>query len=278
MRPSSRPALMGDSIATNLFMVGYAYQRGLHSGVRGRDPARRSSSTARRSSPTSARSSWGRLAARRSGEGRSDAATPRDAKPESQRLSESLDEIDRAPRRVPHRLPGRGVRASATRTSSARCGEAEARAMPGSTALTEAVARYYFKLLAIKDEYEVARLYTETDFVERVAAQFEGDYTLKFHLAPPLFDKPDPVTGEPSKSAYGPWMLKAFRRAREDAQGLAAPRSTSSARPRSAAWSAQLIGEYEALVDEILGKLAPHNHALAVELARSPSTSAATAT
>ena len=58
---------------------------------------------------------------------------------------------------------------------------------------TEAVARYYFKLLAIKDEYEVARLYAETDFAQRVAAQFEGDYKLRFHLAPPLLDKPDPV-------------------------------------------------------------------------------------
>ena len=65
--------------------------------------------------------------------------------------------------------------------------DAEAReACPASTALTEAVARYYFKLLAIKDEYEVARLYAETDFAKRVAAQFEGDYKLTFHLAPPL--------------------------------------------------------------------------------------------
>ena len=62
--------------------------------------------------------------------------------------------------------------------------------MPGTTALTEAVARYYFKLLAIKDEYEVARLYAETDFAARVAAQFEGDYKLTFHLAPPVFNKP----------------------------------------------------------------------------------------
>ena len=82
--------------------------------------------------------------------------------------------------------------------------------MPGITELTEAVARYYFKLLAIKDEYEVARLYAETDFVKRVAAQFEGDYKLNFHLAPPVFNKPDPVTGVPRKSAYGPWMMKAF--------------------------------------------------------------------
>ena len=73
--------------------------------------------------------------------------------------------------------------------------------MPGITELTEAVARYYFKLLAIKDEYEVARLYAESDFAQRVAAQFEGDYKLTFHLAPPLFNKTDPRTGVPGQDA-----------------------------------------------------------------------------
>src|SRR5205814_5213006 len=82
--------------------------------------------------------------------------------------------------------------------------------LPGRTALAEAVARYYFKLLAIKDEYEVARLYTDGDFVKRVAAQFDGDYKLKFHLAPPVFNKPDAITGEAKKSVYGPWMMSAF--------------------------------------------------------------------
>ena len=96
-------------------------------------------------------------------------------------------------------------------TLVAKVGEVEARVMPGMTALTEAVARYYFKLLAIKDEYEVARLYTDGDFAKRVAAQFEGDYKLTFHLAPPLSNKPDPVTGEAKKSVYGPWMMAAFR-------------------------------------------------------------------
>jgi indolepyruvate ferredoxin oxidoreductase len=75
---------------------------------------------------------------------------------------------------------------------------------PGATDLTEAVARYYFKLLAIKDEYEVARLYAETDFVERVASQFEGDYKLNFHLAPPTLNKPDAKTGVAKKTKYGP--------------------------------------------------------------------------
>ena len=98
----------------------------------------------------------------------------------------------------------------ATPTWSHACARPRQARAGGATALTEAVARYYFKLLAIKDEYEVARLYTETDFVQRVAAQFEGDYKLTFHLAPPLMSRMDPTTGQAKKAAYGPWMLKAF--------------------------------------------------------------------
>ena len=105
---------------------------------------------------------------------------------------------DRAPGRVPDRVPGRGVRHALHRSGGA-VRAAETARIPGSTALTEAVARYYFKLLAIKDEYEVARLYTEGEFGQRVAAQFEGDYTLRFHLAPPLWGKPDPTPGQVAK-------------------------------------------------------------------------------
>ena len=83
--------------------------------------------------------------------------------------------------------------------------------MPGQSALTTAVARYYYKLLAYKDEYEVARLYTETNFMERVNAAFEGDFRLVFHLAPPLWAKRDPLTGEAQKRAYGPRVFSAVR-------------------------------------------------------------------
>ena len=141
--------------------------------------------------------------------------------------------------------------------------------MPGISELSEAVARYYFKLLAIKDEYEVARLYAESDFTKRVAAQFEGDYKLVFHLAPPVLNKADPATGVPVKSTYGPWMMKAFgvlakmrkyRGTALDFFGRTAERKGERA----------LIVEYEKLVDEILGKLSPQNHATAVELASVP--------
>ncbi|TAA39881.1 indolepyruvate ferredoxin oxidoreductase family protein [Pseudoxanthomonas winnipegensis] len=91
----------------------------------------------------------------------------------------------------------------------ARVREAESARAPGSTALTEAVARYLFKLMAYKDEYEVARLYTSGEFQRQLEQQFEGDYTLQFHLAPPLLARRD-AKGELVKRAYGPWMLRAF--------------------------------------------------------------------
>jgi indolepyruvate ferredoxin oxidoreductase len=134
--------------------------------------------------------------------------------------------------------------------------------------LTEAVARYYFKLLAIKDEYEVARLYAETDFAARVAAQFEGDYKLVYHLAPPTLNKPH-GKAEPKKSTYGPWMMSAFRMLAKmrrfrgtalDVFGKTAERKQERA----------LIGQYETLVEELLARLAPHNYELAVSLASIP--------
>ena len=88
-----------------------------------------------------------------------------------------------------------------------RVREAETVCLPGETGLTQAVARSLFKLMAYKDEYEVARLYTETDFLKRVADQFDGSYKLNFHLAPPLLADRDPTTGHLRKRSFGPWML-----------------------------------------------------------------------
>ncbi|MEZ5614991.1 MAG: indolepyruvate ferredoxin oxidoreductase family protein [Rhodocyclaceae bacterium] len=86
-----------------------------------------------------------------------------------------------------------------------------AEASLGSTRFAEAVAKNYFKLLAVKDEYEVARLHADPAFHARIGAAFEGDFALHFHLAPPLLAKTDPATGQPRKRAYGPWMLTALR-------------------------------------------------------------------
>ena len=81
----------------------------------------------------------------------------------------------------------------------------------GSSRLSEAVAHNYFKLLAYKDEYEVARLYTDPAFWQQVEARFEGDYSVRFHLAAPLLARPDPNTGHIAKRTFGPGMMRVFR-------------------------------------------------------------------
>jgi len=257
--------LMGDSIATNLFMVGFAYQRGLLPvGEAAILRAIELNGTAIEANKQSFR--WGRLAA--VDPARVAAAAIPMAKPETQRLSESLDEM--VARRAKF-LTDYQDAAYARRYTDlvAKVRTTEASKVGGKTALAEAVARYYFKLLAIKDEFEVARLYAETDFVARVAAQFEGDYKLKFHLAPPVVNKPDANTGEAKKSVYGPWMMSAFRvlaKLRRFRGTALDPFSKTAERRMERA----LIGEYEALVAELLGALAPHNHPLAVKLAEVP--------
>src|SRR4029450_10921640 len=138
-----------------------------------------------------------------------------------------------------------------------------------STKLTEAVARYYFKVLAYKDEYEVARLHADPAFRERIASQCEGDYRLSFHLAPPLLARPDPNTGRIRKMQFGPWMMSVFkvlarlkflRGTALDVFGHTAERRAERA----------LIGEYEALVDEVLARLTSENRDVAIQLASLP--------
>ena len=257
--------LMGDSIATNLFMVGFAYQRGLLPvGEAAILRAIELNGTAIEANKQSFR--WGRLAA--VDPARVSAAAIPMATPETQRLSESLDEI--IARRTEFLTAYQDATYARRYTDLvAKVRTTEASKVAGSTTLTEAVARYYFKLLAIKDEFEVARLYAETDFVARVAAQFEGDYKLSFHLAPPVLNKPDAETGEAKKSVYGPWMMSAFRvlAKLKRFRGTALdPFSKTAERRRERA----LIGEYETLVAELSGALAPHNHSLAVQLAEVP--------
>ena len=210
---------------------------------------------------------WGRLAAVDSMLVAA-AAIPQAAKPDSQRLSESLDEM--IERRVKF-LTDYQDTAYAKRYFDfvANVRAVEAAKQPGATDLTEAVARYYFKLLAIKDEYEVARLYAETDFLQRVAAQFDGDYKLNFYLAPPTLNKAATKDGEPNKTKYGAWMMPAFRVLAKfrryrgtaiDIFGKTAERKMERA----------LIGEYETTVAEILDRLTPQNYEVAVDLASIP--------
>jgi indolepyruvate ferredoxin oxidoreductase len=146
---------------------------------------------------------------------------------------------------------------------------AEAAIMPGRTELTEAAARYLYKLMAIKDEYEVARLYTRTGFLDRVSTMFEGDWKLAFNLAPPLFARRDKVTGYPRKQEYGAWMLHVFRLLAR-MKGLRGSALDIFGRTEERRHDRAILAEYESLMDDLCDRLTPENHAVAVELAALP--------
>jgi indolepyruvate ferredoxin oxidoreductase len=134
--------------------------------------------------------------------------------------------------------------------------------------LSEAVARYLFKLMAYKDEYEVARLQSDPAFLAKIAAQFEGDYTLNYHLAPPLTAKKN-AAGELQKSKFGPSMLTGFRWLAK-LKGLRGTAFDPFGRTEERRTERALIGEYKASIDELLASLNAANLALATEIARIP--------
>ena len=145
----------------------------------------------------------------------------------------------------------------------------ESRVAGAGNRLTDAVARNYFKLLAIKDEYEVARLYTDGEFERQLEAAFEGDYKLRYHFAPPLWVKPDKVTGAPVKRSYGAWMrpvLKVLARFKGVRGTLLDPFGHTGERRLER----RLITDYERTVAELERGLRADNLELAVELASLP--------
>jgi indolepyruvate ferredoxin oxidoreductase len=259
-------ALLGDSIATNPFMLGFAYQKGLIP-VSGAAIERAIELNGVAVKANKRAFLFGRRAAH------DPAAIDRlaaEMSPDSQPapIARTLDEI--IAKRVEF-LTGYQDAAYAERYRLLveRVRQIEAEKTPGLTGLAEAVARYYFKLLAYKDEYEVARLNTDPRFREALARHFEGDYRLEFHLAPPLLNPRDPDSGKPIKKRYGPWMMKVFgllarlkflRGTALDLFGRTAERRLER----------QLISDYEALVGEILEKLDHDRHRLAVALASLP--------
>ncbi len=260
-------ALLGNSIGANMFMLGYAYQLGaLPLTAEAIEKAIELNGEA--VAMNLAAFSYGRRAAV------DPAAVEAMVKPQqgmendALKLSESFEET--VARRETFLTAYQNARyARRYRKWVEKVKAAEALKAPGQTALSEAVARYLFKLMAYKDEYEVARLYTDTSFVERVKASFDGDLRLEFHLAPPLLARKDKRTGEPKKMSFGPWMLSAFRLLAKfkvlrgtplDIFGYSSERRTERG----------LIRDYERLLGEIIGRLTPQNHATAVALASLP--------
>ncbi len=200
--------LLGHSITANMFLLGFAWQRGLVPVSRAA-LARAIELNGVSVADNQRAFDWGRRAAY-DAEGTERAAAGAETVPETHRLSQDFAEV--FTRRRALLVDYQNERYAAHYAALVeRARDAEERVAPGSTRFAEAVARNAYKLLAIKDEYEVARLYTDGEFAKAVQSMFDGDAKVNLHLAIPGLRKHDAVTGEPVKRRYGPWMLQAMR-------------------------------------------------------------------
>ena len=244
--------LMGDSITTNMFMLGVAVQKGLVPiSLESIEEAIRLNGT--QVASTLQVFNWGRLAAHDQNQlneylsrcGAAETAEP---------ISQTLDQLIES--RVKH-LTAYQSKAWAQRYLDFvnRVRATETKAAPGTElVVTTAVARYLSKLMSYKDEYEVARLYTNGDFIRRLQQQFDGDYKLHFHMAPPLLARPRKPGGEPRKIEIGSWMfqmLKLTAKLKKLRGGLLDPFGRTAERRMER----RLIREYRELIESLLPRL-----------------------
>jgi indolepyruvate ferredoxin oxidoreductase len=251
--------LMGDAIATNMFMLGYAYQKGwLPLSRASLERAIELNGVAVEFNQKSFL--WGRRAA--AGLDRvKRIAMPAEVIPIEQHFSRNLEEL--VERRVKFLTDYQNAAYAARYRALVERVKEREQSVAGSSKLAEAVARYYAKLLAYKDEYEVARLHADTGFRKKIEDMFEGDYRVVYHLAPPL------LTRKEEKMRFGGWMLPVFKVLKRfkflrgsalDPFGYTDERRTERA----------LIREYEETVERLLARLELQNHALAVQIAAIP--------
>ncbi len=150
-----------------------------------------------------------------------------------------------------------------------RIASAEKTANVGATSLSEAAVRYLYKLMAYKDEYEVARLHTDPAFLAKLDAQFKAGYKAQYHLAPPLISKRDPITGELQKRAFGPWIFTAFKLLAK-MKFLRGSKLDIFGKTEERRHEQQMIEDYIQLLDEVAQKLTSANYAAAVLLMSVP--------
>jgi indolepyruvate ferredoxin oxidoreductase len=261
-------ALFGASVGANIFLVGYAYQLGAIP-LAGASIERAIELNGEAVDMNKAAFAWGRRAVVDPAGVEALVKPAPEATSDARTLSQSFDEV--VARRVAFLTDYQNAAYAARyRRLVEKTQAAEAARAPGKTGLADAVARYLFKLMAYKDEYEVARLYSDGSFVKQVNGELGGEH-LRFHvhLAPPLLARRDKVTGEPKKMTFGPWIFPLFgvlvkfkflRGTASDPFGYSIERRTERA----------LVRDYEALLDEVLGKLDRDNHHIAVGLAAIP--------
>ncbi|MYM29054.1 indolepyruvate ferredoxin oxidoreductase family protein [Duganella sp. CY15W] len=255
-------ALMGDSIAANLFMLGYAWQRG-------RIPLKEESllraielnGVAVASNKKSFL--WGRRAAvdlKRVER----IATP--AQAIIVQMPQSLDTT--VAKRMEFLTAYQNAAYANTYSELVAQVRAKETSLGLGNKLSTAVAKYYFKLMAYKDEYEVARLYTDGRFVEQLQSQFEGNFSVKFNLAPPMFAKKD-AKGHLVKAEFGSWMWSAFKLLAK-LKGLRGGALDIFGYTEERKMERALIVEYREMVSAMIAQLNAENHATAVDLASLP--------
>ncbi len=244
--------LLGDSIAANLFTLGYAWQKGLVPVSR-EAIAQAVELNGVAVKMNLAAFAWGRRAAADEAALRTLIGARAVVKPET------LDEI------VARRVELLTVYQNAAYAESYRAFVEKVRAAAEPLALP--VARNLFKLMAYKDEYEVARLYADQSFADALASQFSGDVRLTFHLAPPFLNR----GSEPVKKPFGPWMLQVFRLLAKLKwlRGTAFDPFGRSAERRE---ERQLIADYRMLIERLLQQTDQSHSEAALELASLPET------
>ena len=259
-------ALFGNSLGANMFMLGFACQLGaLPVSAEAIEKAIELNGQAVAMNLNAFR--WGRRAAHDPDFVRGRVAAASSGGGE-RALAATLDDIVAARSAF---LAAYQNRAYARRYEGrvAKVRAAEEKARPGSTALAEAVARNLFKAMAIKDEYEVARLYTDGSFAKQVSAQFESVERLEFHLAPPILGRTG-SDGKPVKSTFGPWMMTGFR-VLARLKGLRGTVLDLFGRTEERRLERRLLAEYEQDIATILDGLTPARHETACALASVPS-------
>jgi len=255
--------LLGDAVGSNMFLLGYAWQSGLVPV--GRDAIFRAIEVNNVAVDFNKQAfTWGRRAAFAP-----EAVRARlDGSVEPFRPLDTLDEI------VDYRVEQltryqNAAYAERYRGFVDRVSEAEAGIEPAEQRLSKTVARSLFKLMAYKDEYEVARLFTDGEFTRQLDQQFQGDYRLQFHMAPPLLAGRDPDTGRPKKRAFPGWTLHVFKTLAA-IKFLRGTPFDPFGHSRERKQERRLISEYRETIERLLEDLDGDNLDLSVRIAELP--------
>ncbi len=271
--------LFGDAMATNNFMVGVAFQAGtIPLKAESIEAAIKNSGVGVEQSLAAFR--WGRMAVVDRAFVMAEIAkyAPKVDKPELSAAARAIVDMvgaqGEAKRLLEVRVPDLIAyqdEAYARRYAEAikRVVAAEASKAPGQSALAEAAARFLYKLMAYKDEYEVARLHTDPAFKAQLDAMFPNGYSVKYNLAPPTISKRDPVTGHLIKRQFGGWMRSAFGLL-AGFKGLRGGGLDIFGRTDERRGERKLIEDYLKELEQICAQLSPTNHAAAVALASVP--------